>query len=187
MTDIIEHILSRRSCPKLVSPAPTPDELNQVLACAMSAPDHARLKPWRFVVLQDKALDRLGELFVDIKTADLGEMSDAQLQKTRQMPLRAPMIITAIADVREHPKVPALEQVMAVSCAVQNMQLALSSLGYGCMWRTGDLAFDRRVAQFFGMKEEDQIVGFLYVGTPEGYGKPPESQQVSETTEFWSE
>lgn len=187
MTDIIEHILSRQSCPKLKDPAPTAEEMEQVLRCAMRAPDHARLKPWRFVVLTGQARERLGDLFVDINAQDMGELSESQVGKFRSKPLRAPMIIVAIADIKEHPKVPPIEQVMAVSCSVQNMQLALTSLGYGAMWRTGGLAFDRRVEEFFGMKPGDQIVGFLYVGTPEAYGKPPEMQQVSETTEFWSE
>ena len=187
MTEIIEHILSRRSCPKLKAPAPGNDELEQVLRCAMNAPDHARLKPWRFVVLTGQARERLGNLFVDIKSAELGELSESQAEKFRGKPLRAPMIIVAIADVKDHPKVPPIEQIMAVSCAVQNMQLALTSMGYGAMWRTGGLAFHPQVEAFFGMKPGDQIVGFLYVGTPEAYGKPPETQQVSDTTEFWSE
>jgi nitroreductase len=97
------------------------------------------------------------------------------------------MIIVAIARVEKHPKVPAIEQIMAAACAVQNMQLALTSLGYGAMWRTGDLAFNADVADYFNLKAGDQIVGFLYVGTPQAYGKPPEKQQVSETTEFWGE
>ncbi|MDX1694516.1 MAG: nitroreductase [Ketobacteraceae bacterium] len=187
MTVVIERILSRQSCPKLKAPAPDREEIHKVLQCAMKAPDHARLKPWRFVVITGSARDRLGELFVDIKSAELGELSESQLEKFRSKPLRAPMIIVAIADVKPHPKVPPIEQVMAVSCAVQNMQLALDSLGYGAMWRTGGLAFHPRVEAYFGLKPEDQIVGFLYVGTPEAYGKPPATQQVSETTEFWGE
>ena len=187
MTEVIEHILARRSCPKLSEPAPAADELEKVLQCGMSAPDHARLKPWRFVVITGSAREKLGDVFAQIKQDQLGELTEAQLDKFRLAPLRAPMIIVAIASVREHPKVPALEQIMAVSCAVQNMQLALTSLGYGAMWRTGDLAFNPSVAEYFDMATGDQIVGFLYVGTPQAYGKPPETQQVSETTEFWGE
>lgn len=187
MTELIQHILNRRSCPKLQAPAPNHDELTEVLRCAMSAPDHARLKPWRFVVLTGRALERFGDEILAIKREELSELSSQQADKYRSMPLRAPMIVVAIAEVKEHPKVPPIEQVMAVSCAVQNMQLALTSLGYGCMWRTGDLAFNSRVAAFFGLDAKDQLVGFLYVGTPGGYGKPPDVQQVSDTTEFWCE
>lgn len=187
MSDIIEHIIGRQSCPRLLAPAPNRDEIEKVLRCAMKAPDHARLKPWRFVVLTGAARDKLGELFASIKRAEDPEVAEAQLDNARKKPLRAPMIIVAIAEHKEHPKVPIIEQNVAVGCAVQNMQLALSGLGYGAMWRTGSMAFHPDVKRYFDAKPSDEIIAFLYVGTPDCYGKPPEIQQVSETTAFWSE
>lgn len=187
MADIIEQILARQSCPKLTEPAPAAAELEQVLRCGMKAPDHGRLKPWRFVVLTGQARNRLGQQFLEIKLGEDPDMSPAMQKQVRDKPLRAPMIIVAIAEPKEHPKVPAIEQVVAVGCGVQNMQLALASLGYGAMWRTGGLAFHPQVKAFFGADEKAEIVGFLYVGTPNGTNKPPETQQVADTTEFWTE
>ena len=186
MGTIIEQLLARQSCPKLKAPAPSSEELDLVLQCGMKAPDHGRLKPWRFVVLSGGALVKLGEAFAAAKETAEPLTEDAR-NKLLNMPLRAPMIIVAIADIKEHPKVPPIEQVVAVGCAVQNMQLALASLGYGAMWRTGELAFNDEVKRYFKARPEDEIVGFLYVGTPEALPKPANPQQVVESTEFWTE
>ncbi|MCG8670744.1 MAG: nitroreductase family protein [Pseudomonadales bacterium] len=186
MNQTIEQIIQRQSRPRLELPAPNEAELQLVLRCGLRAPDHFRLKPWRFLVLQGAALIRLGETFQAIKAKELGELSEAQVQKFLNMPLRAPMIIVAIANIQEHPKVPPIEQAVAVGCAVQNMQLALASMGYGAMWRTGDLAFNPAVKEYFKAQEKDEIIGFLYVGTPAGPVKELTEQAIEEAVEFWS-
>ena len=187
MEPVVEQILARRSCPKLIAPAPNREQLEHVIQCGLKAPDHARLKPWRFFVLEGDALVNLGKVFLNAKEACDPDLPETTRTKVLNMPLRAPMIIVATAEIKEHPKVPALEQVVAVGCAVQNMQLALASKGFGAMWRTGEFAFDPLVKSHFGIKATDEIVGFLYVGTPESEPKPAELQQVSETTELWTE
>lgn len=91
------------------------------------------------------------------------------LAKIRANPLRAPAVIVCVARVDPgHPKVPRIEQVSAVAAAVQNMQLAAEALGLGAMWRTGPLAASPVVKQSLGFDEIDEIVAFLYLGTPEG-------------------
>ena len=187
MNNTIDTILARQSCPKLTLPAPSAEELEQVLLCGMKAPDHARLKPWRFVVLEGAALNKLGEAFLQVKLQQDPHLPQSACEKLLNMPLRAPLMIVAIAELKEHPKVPAIEQIVAVGCAVQNMQLALSSLGYGAMWRTGEMAFTAEVKKYFTAQEADEIVGFLYVGSPACEPKQFDLQQVSETTEFWSD
>ncbi|PIE42069.1 MAG: nitroreductase [Gammaproteobacteria bacterium] len=186
MNEVIKNILTRRSCAKLIAPAPTADELKQVLRCALNAPDHGRLRPWRYVILQGQALDALGQAFANIKEAESGGLTEQQRTKFLNMPSRAPLIIVAIADIKEHSKVPPIEQALTVGCAVQNMHLALKSLGYGAMWRTGDLAFNNAVKQYFNAQDSDQIVGFLYVGTPESAPKEIEEQPLDQVVEFWS-
>ena len=169
METIIKQILARKSCPKLTLPAPSTQELEQALLCGLKAPDHGRLKPWRFVVLQGDALKKLGEQFLHVKRQHDPNLTESMREKVINMPLRAPLMIVAIAEIKEHPKVPAIEQVVAVGCAVQNIQLALDSLGYGAMWRTGEMAFDAEIKKYFGSKASDEIVGFLYVGTQLSY------------------
>jgi nitroreductase len=164
---LAEVVMSRVSTPRLVEPVPDPDTLAEVLAMARRAPDHGRLRPWRFYVLQGAALTELGDVFESAARESKPDLDDVQARRFREMPLRAPMIIVAGAALTSGHKVPAWEQLVAVGAAVQNLQLGLESAGFGCMWRTGEMAMAPRVLARFGLGPEDRIVGFLYVGTPQ--------------------
>lgn len=185
MNTVIDLIKSRVSCPKLGGNAPSEDELEQILFCAMRAPDHARLKPWHFHVVKGEALNRLGGVFADAVLAQDSEVSEDKVAKCRNMPLRAPMMIVAVCEPINNPKVPEQEQVLAVGAAIQNMQIAISSLNYGSIWRTGDMAESQIVKDAFGLSKEGVIVGFVYIGQPE---KQPTLQvsNVSDYSSFWT-
>ena len=162
--DALELLLTRQSTPRLTQPAPSPIELQHILDAATRAPDHAGLTPWEFIIAEDDGLARLGDIFVSALKAK-GADEDL-IVKAKNMPLRAPMVITIVAKVTEHPKVPELEQHLAAGCAVMAMQQAAFAQGLGGIWRTGELAFDANVHQLLGLEQQDQIVGFLYLGTP---------------------
>jgi nitroreductase len=81
------------------------------------------------------------------------------------MPFRAPMIIVVSTEFVDHGKVPKQEQLIAAGCGAHAMQMAAVALGYGAMWRTGELAYNAKVKQGLAIKEHDEIVGFLYIGT----------------------
>lgn len=183
MNTVIDLIKQRVSCPKLTGNAPSGQQLQEILACAMRAPDHARLKPWHFHVVQGSARNVLGELFEKSAKESGVELAD-KLLKCRNMPLRAPMIIVATCEPVINSKVPAKEQVLAVGAAIQNMQIAISSLEYGSIWRTGDMAESSIVKKSFGLSEAGSIVGFVYVGEPE---KKPlmQAPNVEDGFSYW--
>ena len=166
-----------------MSPGPSESEISDAIACALRAPDHARLKPWRFHVLQGDSLRKLGEIFEEAASAG-GEIPDDKRQKCRNMPLRAPLMIVAVCEPIMNPKVPEVDQLLAVGAAVQNMQLAFNSLGYGSIWRTGEMAKSRVVKNAFDVSLEGEIVGFLYVGTPEKVPTKPDAI-VDGYVKFW--
>lgn len=87
-----------------------------------------------------------------------------QLDAERRKALRAPMIIVAAATITPG-KIPEIEQIEAVSAAVQNMLLAAHALGYGAMWKTGGAAYDAGVKAELGLTAGDHIVAFVYLGT----------------------
>lgn len=181
MSDLLQSIMNRVSNPRLMEPAPNRQELETLFKCAVRAPDHGRLRPWRFVVLQGEALDRLGAAFV----ATQPDADTAKQNRLRAMPRRAPMIIVAIASTNpDHPKVPVWEQKVAVGAAVQNIQLAAQELGYGTMWRTGEITEAAAVKAHLNMGENEHIVAFLYIGTVEGEPRKPEFQDLSQVVEF---
>jgi nitroreductase len=181
MNRVIDLIRSRVSCPKLGGLAPNKEELEAILSCAVRAPDHARLKPWHFHVVQGDALVRLGNVFANEAEAD-GCGAVDKLTKCRNMPLRAPMMIVAVCEPALNSKVPIEEQVLAVGAAIQNMQIAISSLDYGSIWRTGVMAESAQVKEAFGLSAQGSIVGFVYVGQPE---KRP-AQQKPNLEDYYS-
>lgn len=160
----LDLLLSRQSCPRLISPCPSEEELQIILEAAVRVPDHAALTPWEFIIVKDQGLQRLGQIFKQAMSKT--DASLEKVDKAAELPLRAPMIIICVAKCVEHSKVPILEQQLSAGCSLMAMQQAAFSLGYGGIWRTGALAFDHNVNHSLGLTELDQIVGFLYLGTP---------------------
>jgi len=157
----IELLLQRQSNPLVTSPAPDAQTLDKILAAGSRVPDHACLQPWHFTVITEDGLQRLSDLFVASSNKQT-----ANIEKIAKMPFRAPMIIVISSKFTLHNKVPKQEQLITVGCCAQAMQMAAFSLGYGAMWRTGELAYNEQVKQGLGVGEQDEIVGFLYLGTP---------------------
>ncbi|OUR78586.1 hypothetical protein A9Q83_06825 [Alphaproteobacteria bacterium 46_93_T64] len=172
--DALEALLTRKSIAKLSEPGPSKSDLKSIMQAAMRAPDHACLRPWRFVVFQDKMREELGEIFCEALTRKDASATAAALEKEKKKPLRAPLVIAVIAKVSEHPKVPSIEQILSAGAAAQNIMLAVHALGFGGIWRTGAPCFDAHVRARLGAVGSDEIVGFLYIGTPISVPPMPE-------------
>lgn len=162
----IEALLQRVSASKLIDPPPNQAEREIIFKAALRAADHGRLRPWRFLVIEGLGRERLGELFAQVAAEDDPALSQLALDRVRQKPLRAPMIVVVIARCETHPKVPLIEQIISAGAAAQNMITAAYALGLGAIWRTGDLAYDERITDGLGLRKLEQIVGFVYLGTP---------------------
>ena len=170
--NLFTAIDTRASAPRLGAPAPSPEHLDRILSAAVRAPDHGRLAPWRFVVLENETRDVLADAMVEALKHKAPDSNEAALNAERAKVLRAPMIIVVAARVNPAHKVPEIEQVVAVGAAVQNMLLAVHALGYGSMWKTGGGAYDPLVKKALGLESSDHIVAFLYLGTPAATGQP---------------
>lgn len=182
MTEVTEFLLNRHSEPRLQAPAPDQHTLERALACAARAPDHALLRPWRYLVIEGDGRNALGDLFA----AGCPDASTpAELEKARNAPLRAPMVIVGIASPKEHPKVPALEQVMSAAAGVSFIELALQEAGFGVMWRTGAPAYSPIVHKGLGLSEGESIVAFLYTGTVISEKPAVPRPEVAEYVERW--
>lgn len=167
--DAITLLTTRYSSARLTEPAPEGEHLAVIKQAALRAPDHGALRPWRFVVFNGKrALTKLGDIFAEAALEDNPGIAEDMLERARQLPLRAPMVIACIAKCREHAKVPVSEQVQSAACAVMAMQQAAFALGYGGIWRTGAYTQYEFVKQALGLGEDDEIVGYLYLGTCSG-------------------
>lgn len=161
--DLLAGIESRTSALKLTAPGPSREHVETIVRAGARAPDHGRLRPWRFVVLEGDARARLGDAMAAMTLARYPNSTPEQLNGERAKPMRAPTIVALGAKVMKG-KIPEIEQVMAVAAAAQNMMLAAHALGYGAMWKTGGAAYDAGVKALLGLAPEDHIVGFIYLG-----------------------
>ncbi|MBA1274640.1 NAD(P)H nitroreductase [Stutzerimonas azotifigens] len=164
----IDLLLNRVSVARLCEPAPSAEQRELLFRAALRVPDHGQLQPWRFLTVEGQGRERLGQLFVEALERREPAATPEALQKAARMPMRAPLLIIVVARLRDHPKVPHSEQLLAAGCAAHAMLLAAHAQGIGAVWRTGDFSYDAHVAAGLGLGQGEQIIGFLYMGTPEG-------------------
>ena len=179
--DALTALQTRTAAPRLTTPAPDAAQLEQILQAGLRAPDHGMLRPWRYLLIEGDARLKLAQLFVDTTMPDTEERK----QKLLTTPLRAPLIIVAVATIKEG-KVRASEQVCSVAAAIQNMSVACHALGYGSILLTGGVAYDPRVKVALGLKETDEIVGYLYVGTATFQDRPVPRHNLQDFVQQWN-
>lgn len=164
--EALENLMSRRSPAKLAEPAPSAEALSRAMAAAVRAPDHGKLKPWRFIIIEGDARKAFGDVMARCLKRQQPDANDEMLTREREKAFRAPAIVVAVARIHpQHPKIPEVEQLLSAGAAAQNFWLALHAQGFGAMWKTGAPAYDAQVKHELGLAETDQIVGFLYVGS----------------------
>ena len=171
MNDLLQFLQNRNSAPRLCEPAPSSEELREIIRAAVRAPDHAWLRPWRFLAIGSTRRDALGTVLDNALVQRNPLADDSARNKARCAPLRAPLIVAVIARLSEHPKVPVAEQRLSAGCTAYAILLAAEALGYAGVWRTGDAAFDSTVMADLGLIKNEEIVGFIYLGTRDGPSK----------------
>lgn len=183
--DTLSALVNRTSQGALIDPAPSADVLDKAFQAALRAPDHRMLRPWRYLVIDGDARQRLGEVFLQAGLQDNPALVDVEQQRLLKMPLRAPMIVVAITVNKEDPKVPPVEMVLSTGAAVQNFLLAMHAQGFGSMWRTGWVVEHSTVRQALGLQAHEHIAAFVYLGTPATAAKTPVLLPVSDFVSHW--
>jgi nitroreductase len=161
----IDLLLTRRSARALTEPGPDAAALDLILASAARAPDHGRLRPWRFLLVRAEARLRFGALLAAHLLREHPGTNEETLERERAKALRAPLIVVLGAHLDAGVKIPAVEQLLACAAAAEAMMLASVALGFGAMWKTGSAAYDVQVREALGFAATEAIVGFLYLGT----------------------
>ena len=183
--DAITNLISRNSPRALTTPIPSKDQMDTVYQAALRAPDHAWLRPSRFIEVTGKGLDKLSDLFSEFSMKDIEDVTPIQLEKYKSAPYRAPMVIVLITKISEHPKVPEIEQMLSTAAAAQNILLALHAQNFAGMWRTGKLAFNKKMVEYLDLSSDHQIIGYLYVGTPTGTMKAIPDLDIEKFVTRW--
>jgi len=169
MNLLLDTLQSRHSFPasQLTEPAPDEQQLNEILRCAITAPDHGKLRPWRFITIRGSARSALADVFVKAAKSRDPDIGEEKLERISEKPLRSPLIVVIVATLTpNHPKTPEIEQALSAGAAVQLMQLGATATGFGSIWLTGANTYDENVKKALGINTKDQITGFLYLGTP---------------------
>ncbi len=164
----IDFLTQRLSVPsrQLGEPGPDAAQLDELLGAAIRVPDHGRLTPFRLLAIRGDARARLGAAMADLHARKEADLPPAVLTKDRERFNAAPLIVTVIARLDTHHKVPAQEQLLSAGCVAYNLLLGAQALGFGAQWLTGWAAYDRDVAALLGLAENEHIVAFVHIGTP---------------------
>lgn len=183
--ELIELLQRRQSCQQVEAPGPDRDQLEAILRAGLRAPDHGLLRPWRFLVIEGEARERLGQLFLQAGLEDDPDLVPPMRHKLAAMPLRAPLLLIVIARLQSHPKVPDVEQRLSAGAATQNMLLAADALGLGGMWRTGAMAYHPRVRAGLGLADNEAIIAYLYLGSRPAKTRPLPDLRLEDFVSRW--
>jgi nitroreductase len=183
--DVYEALIGRVSPIDLTEPGPDAETERKIFAAAFRAPDHGRIRPWRFIVVRGQAREKFGDLLAaSLKRRDPAA-SAGTLERERRKAFRAPLIVTVAAKIAQNPKVPAIEQILSAGAAAYGIQIACRAFGFDAVWKTGDAAYDPAVKQALGLDPEDAIVAFLYIGTAKTVPVAPKMPEFADFVRDW--
>lgn len=162
----IEAINARHSVGNFKPDAVSRNVIESLLSAAVQAPNHHKIRPWRFFVIAGAARDRLGEAMAEGLRRRNPLIGEESLIRERAKPLRAPAIIAVAVDRPTEERIIEIENICAAAAACQNLLLAATDLGLASYWRTGDAARDPVVKEFLGLEASQPLIAFIYVGYP---------------------
>jgi nitroreductase len=183
--EINQLIRNRRSVfPKQFEPGTPVDDaiVREILENATWAPNHGHTEPWKFVVFTGEGLQKLATYQAELYKKESGEnFKEATYHNLSTNPLKASHVIAICMKRDPNKKFPEVEEIAAVSCAVQNMYLTTAAYGLGGYWTTGGITYKHSAKEFFGLGEDDRLLGFFYlahvaVPSPAGKRKPVEEK-----------
>jgi len=163
--DTLKAIQTRNSIPRLEDPAPSSEEMFEVYKGALRAPDHARLRPWKFIEVRGASREKLANAFLETAHSLNKDLSESEIEKL---------------------KVPKVEQIISMGAAAQNILLGIHEIGYSAVWRTGQMAFNPEITKALGLEANFEVIGYLYIGTSSGKEKPIPELELNNYLEVWS-
>ncbi|MEP2773132.1 MAG: nitroreductase [Fulvivirga sp.] len=160
--------------------------IQQMLENANWAPTHRHTEPWRFVVFKGEGLKKLADFQATLyKLKNSDNFNDAQFEKLKKKPLECSHVIAIGMHRDDKESVPEIEEVSATAAAVQNAWLTASAHGIGCYWSTGGITFYEEAKPFFGLREQDKLMGFLFIGPMKSEKWPQGKRKAIEDKVTW--
>ena len=192
MSDDVHAVLStlnaRRSVKLVAEPGPSEEQVELALSVAARAPDHAKLRVWRFALIRQPHVSAVGEKAISILDSLGKPMSVEKQASTRAWLKDVPLLVALAYQVHhDHPKVPELEQTLSMGAAVMGFQQAMHVMGFASYWSTGLATYADEMADYLGFDTLDhRFVGFLSVGTPKNAVIPAQRPDVWSIAKRWT-
>ncbi|HEX8416773.1 MAG TPA: nitroreductase [Methylobacterium sp.] len=166
MNPTLDFLRTRRSVapPRLGEPGPTREELDALLTIAARVPDHGKLAPWRFVVIEGEARGRIGETIARAYAADHPEADPDRLAMERGRLAHAPVVVAVVSRAAPHVKIPEWEQVLSAGAVTMNLVIAANASGFSTAWLTEWFGYDRRILDALGLDSRERLAGFVHIG-----------------------
>jgi nitroreductase len=167
MHDLRTYLSSRRTipAPNLSQPGPDRGEIEELLTIGSRSPDHGKLAPWRFLVIEGRDGEAIGERLLAISLEANPKLDGDQQRKELTRFTRSPLVITVISTAQEHPKIPVWEQQLASGAVCMNLLHGAKALGYSAQWLTEWYSYGAAAEQMFHLAPHEKIAGFVHVGT----------------------
>jgi nitroreductase len=151
---------------KLTEPGPDQEQLDLILGAAAAAPDHRELVPWRFAVIPAAARPRLAEVFGNALRERDPAATPQQIEEAREKAFRSPVLMLVVVRTGSPTEeIPAGERLLSAGCAVQNMLLMATAMGYASALTSGKALQCAGMRALFSMGPDEQAVCFLSLGT----------------------
>lgn len=161
---------------RLVEPGPHAEQLQSILGAAASAPDHGRITPWRFVHVPVERRGCLATAFAFALLERDYKASEEQLAQAKEKAYRAPLLMLVVVDgERGDSDVDFNERVLSTGCAVQNILLMATALGFGSALTSGKALKSQALRSLFGLQQSEHALCFISIGT-ESSRKPPRNR-----------
>ncbi|TCT01644.1 nitroreductase family protein [Paralcaligenes ureilyticus] len=184
----IDYLMSRRSVKFVRAPGPDDAQLAQILQAGMSAPDHGRLRPWRFALIRGAAIERVADLAVNAaRTAGMPFTAEKEA-RTRQWLAEVPLLMGVACRLdHSNTKIPEHERMLATGAAVTQMLNAAHMMGFGAYWSTGLGTYLDEVNEALGFDGLDyRFMGYVAIGTPIQEAPAPERPDYRQFVSEWT-
>lgn len=169
----------------LVAPGPSMEQMREMVRIAARTPDHGKLAPWRFVLVQETQRDALAEVLEQSYRAEKPDAGRLEIEAMHQFAHQAPALIVVLSSPKENSKIPVWEQELSAGAATMNLLHAAHAMGFAGGWLTGWPAYNDQVREAFG-SDQEKVVGFVFIGTPSRDLEERPRPELDEVFSVWN-